>query len=62
MQCTLHPTGTLSSTRVRLSALVCTENSVRVDLVTESPTVSEPWSRCYASGHVGMGPVPCPSM
>jgi hypothetical protein len=50
MQCTLHPTGTLSSTRVRLSALVCTENSVRVDLVTESPTVSEPWSRCYGVG------------
>jgi hypothetical protein len=28
---------------------VCTENSIRVDLVTESPTVGEPWSPSYAS-------------
>ena len=32
------------------ATLVCTEKSIRVDLVTESPTVSEPWSRCCASG------------
>ena len=29
--------------------LLCTENSIRVALVTESPTVGEPWSPSYAS-------------
>ena len=38
------------SKSVKKRSPVCTENSIRVDLVTELPTVSEPWSRCYASG------------